>query len=287
MIIIKLEIPCSYQGGKQRISSNIVNIIFRECKINNNTKFFDLCCGSGAFSIELINRGINPENIIMIDAGCMGAFWESISKNTFDIDKFYLKLKKIPNVDEIKEYLENLSSNPVNKEDMVYDYLILQSGAFGSKQIWVENDTWKNCSFRNYWMPNNKSNRKYPVNPMMPMPKTLFNRVKNIANNLSGKITAHYGYIEEYFDWYFDYNSNNNAVIYLDPPYKNTTGYGFKIDITNVIGNIWNNIPIFVSEGYKIDNSTDSWMISDGRKKGNISGSKKKCSSEEWLNLFY
>lgn len=210
----------------------------------------------------------------MIDAGCMGAFWESISKVFFDIDKFNLKLKKIPDIDKIKKYLENLSSNPVNKEDMIYDYLILQSGAFGSKQIWIENGNWKNCSFRNYWIPNNKSNRKYPVNPMMPMPQTLFNRVKNITDSLSGRITAHCGYVEEYFDWYFDYNSNNNA-------------YGFEIDITNVIGNIWNNVPIFISEGYRINNSIDSWLISDGRKKGNISGSRKKSPSEEWLNLFY
>lgn len=66
--------PCAYQGGKQRISKDIVDIIFNKCYIDKNTKFFDLCCGSGAFSIELINRGILPENITMVDAGCFGAF---------------------------------------------------------------------------------------------------------------------------------------------------------------------------------------------------------------------
>lgn len=61
--------PCSYQGGKQRLAKEIVDVIFDRNFITDNTKFYDLCCGSGAISLELINRGVNPENIIMLDVG--------------------------------------------------------------------------------------------------------------------------------------------------------------------------------------------------------------------------
>ena len=75
----KLEIPCSYQGGKQRLAKQIVDIFYAENEINDETKFYDLCCGSGAVSLELINRGFNSNNITMIDNGCFGQFWQDIA----------------------------------------------------------------------------------------------------------------------------------------------------------------------------------------------------------------
>ena len=207
---MKLLPPCSYQGGKQRLAPKIVDIIFQEHKhrINDNTKFFDLCCGSGAFSIELINRGVNPKNIIMIDSGCMGAFWQAVANDEFDLNKFKNKIDSLPSVEHIQSYLKNLSGQEPN-EDMIYDYLLLQAGSFGSKQIWIKDNKWQNCSFRNYWFPTETSNRKSPVNPMMPMPETLCERVNNIVDVMGGCITAHHGYVENYFDWYFNPDSNN------------------------------------------------------------------------------
>lgn len=283
---MKLVPPCSYQGGKQRLAPQIVDIILDECNVNDDTKFFDLCCGSGAFSLELINRGIHPNNIVMIDAGCMGAFWQVVANKEFDLNKFKSKIDNLPSAEGIQSYLKNLSSQEPD-EDMIYDYLLLQAGAFGSKQIWIEDKKWQNCSFRNYWLPTKTSNRKSPVNPMVPMPETLFKRVKNIVDNIGGCITAHHGYVENYFDWYFDVDSNTNAIIYIDPPYKNTTKYGFNIDITNVITNVWNGIPIFISEGYEIDRAVQTWLLSTGRDKGNISGEVKKKPTQEWLSLCY
>lgn len=69
MIFINKKIlpPCTYQGAKQRVVSEIVDIIFNENFIYNNTKFYDLCCGTGTITLELISRGIKPENIIMLD----------------------------------------------------------------------------------------------------------------------------------------------------------------------------------------------------------------------------
>lgn len=139
----KLTPPCSYQGGKQRLSKQIVDIIFEQNKIDENTQFYDLCCGSGAIGLELINRGINPKNITMIDNGVYGGFWTSISNNSFDLNIFKEEIDKLPSIENIQQYLKDLSNQEVNKDRYIYHYLLLQSGSFGSKQIWIEDNKWK------------------------------------------------------------------------------------------------------------------------------------------------
>lgn len=280
-----IEIPCSYQGGKSRLAKQIVDIFFEENKTDENTKFYDLCCGSGSVSIELMNRGIHPNNIIMIDKGCFGAFWQSIANDEFDLKEFRRQIDLLPKLDGIQKYLQELSEKAVDENLMIYHYLLLQAGAFGSKQIWIENGRWKNNSFRSYWLPTETSNRRSPVNPMMPMPETLYNRVEGIVNTASGCITAINDYIENH--WHlFDQEESSNAIVYIDPPYKNTTKYGFDFDPYEAVLQIWNNVPIYISEGYEMCHSEKSWLLSKGRNKGNISGNQTKKPTEEWLNRF-
>ena len=283
-----LEIPCSYQGGKQRLAKQIVDIFYKENNINDDTKFFDLCCGSGAISLELINRGFNPNNITMIDNGCFGQFWQDIANGEFDLDIFKREIEKLPNLENIQSYLKKLSDLPVDEDKMVYHYLLLQAGAFGSKQIWIENNKWKNNTFRSYWLPTKTSNRRSPVNPMMPMPNTLYNRVESIVEQLSGSIIASR---ESVFDAVYRIDEernkgNKNIIIYIDPPYANTTGYKETFDIYSLEGQIWSTSPIYISEGYKMQGASESYLLSVGRTKGNISGEAKKKPTEEWLNRF-
>lgn len=283
-----LEIPCSYQGGKQRLAKQIVDIFYKENNINDDTKFFDLCCGSGAISLELINRGFNPNNITMIDNGCFGQFWQDIANGEFDLDVFKREIEKLPNLENIQSYLKKLSDLPVDEDKMVYHYLLLQAGAFGSKQIWIENNKWKNNTFRSYWLPTETSNRRSPVNPMMPMPNTLYNRVESIVKQLSGSIIASR---ESVFDAVYRIDEerdkgNKNIIIYIDPPYANTTGYKETFDIYSLEGQIWSTSPIYISEGYKMQGASESYLLSVGRTKGNISGEVKKKPTEEWLNRF-
>ena len=283
-----LEIPCSYQGGKQRSAKQIVDIFYKENNINDDTKFFDLCCGSGAISLELINRGFNPNNITMIDNGCFGQFWQDIANGEFDLDIFKREIENLPNLENIQSYLKKLSDLPVDEDKMVYHYLLLQAGAFGSKQIWIENNKWKNNTFRSYWLPTETSNRRSPVNPMMPMPDTLYNRVEAIVEQLSGSIIASR---ESVFDAVYRIDEernkgNKNIIIYIDPPYANTTGYKETFDIYSLEGQIWGTSPIYISEGYKMQGASESYLLSVGRTKGNISGEAKKKPTEEWLNRF-
>ena len=80
--------------------------------------------------------------------------------------------------------------------------------------------------------------------------------------------------------------SGRIKCIYIDPPYKDTTKYRFTFDPYEAVLQIWNDVPIYISEGYKMDKSEKSWLLSKGRSKGNISGNISKLPSEEWLNLF-
>lgn len=279
----RLVPPCSYQGGKVRLAKKIVDIILADNEVDENTKFFDLCCGSGAITLELINRGIHPTNIVMVDIGLYGLFWNTVANEEFELDVFRKELNKLPSIENIQKYLQNLSNEPVNEELKVYHYLMLQAGSFGSKQIWIEGDEWKNNSFRSYWKPTATSKRRSPVNPMMPMPDTLFSRVEDIVNSLSGCINAIHSDI---FQVLYLFDNLNNAIIYIDPPYQGTTSYKYSVDIYKFIESINNEIPIYVSEGMPLQGSNSSYLLSKGRNKGNISGNRKKQPTEEWLNLF-
>ena len=284
----KLEIPCSYQGGKQRLAKQIVDIFYEENNIDDDTKFYDLCCGSGAVSLELINRGFNSNNITMIDNGCFGQFWQDIANDEFELNVFREEIDKLPSLENIQSYLKELSNQQVDEDKMVYHYLLLQAGAFGSKQIWIENGKWKNNTFRNYWLPTATSNRKSPVNPMMPMPETLYSRIENIVNQISGCIVASK---EDVFDALYRLdteweNGNKNVIIYIDPPYMNTTGYKDSFDIYELRRRIKNHYPIYISEGLEMEHTDQTYLLSKGRTKGNISGDVKKKPVEEWLNVF-
>ena len=137
--------------------------------VDIDTKFFDLCCGSGTITLELINRNIRPENITMLDIGSWGAFWKLIGDGKFSYSKFLEYSNNIPsNKFQIKEHMEALSKENANIDE-AYKYILLQASSFGSKQIWNKSGVWKNASFRNYWQPTKTSNRRSPVNPMQPM----------------------------------------------------------------------------------------------------------------------
>lgn len=77
--------PCTYQGGKHRVAVKIIDAIdSREHLLQNKTDFYDLCCGSGAITLELINRGFPTHKIHMCDAGPWGTFWKSVQENTLN-----------------------------------------------------------------------------------------------------------------------------------------------------------------------------------------------------------
>lgn len=278
--IERLISPCTYQGGKQRVSKEIVDYIFNTVVIDSRTKYFDLCCGSGAITIELLNRGIKPNQITMLDKSSWGKFWKAIGSGSFHYNKFLDYANNIPkDKDEIQEYVQNLSKQNADIDEE-YRYILIQACSFGGKQIWKENGDWKNTSFRNYWQPTETSKRKSPVNPMQPMTDTLIERVKLIIENCNGLNVIH-------DDIYkiLELVPQENCVIYIDPPYTNTTKYGFSFNIEEFLSELFDKTlsPIFVSEKEKI--SDEAIRLNFEGSKGGISGNKIG-KNEEWLNVF-
>jgi len=276
----KLEIPCSYQGGKSRLAKEIIDIILKEnpCLLNNNnnTKFYDLCCGSGAISIELINRGVNPKKIVMLDKGVFGLFYKMVGEGTFEMNKLKQYIEDIPkDKDEIQKHLHNINRNPLI-EDYVYQFLLLQAGSFGGKQISIKNENeWIKATFCGYWMPTETSSRRYPRNPMMPMPETIYKRTKIASEFMKGVLGIN--------DDISSINIEENSIVYIDPPYINTSTYKDGFDISELITTI-KNCKIYVSEGLALCDNTI--CLSKGRTKGGISGNRKKKPNEEWLSMF-
>lgn len=272
--------PCSYQGGKQRVSKQIVDYIFHTTTVHNDTHFFDLCCGSGTITLEIISRGINPKNITMLDVSSWGSFWETIGNGSFSYDRFVEYANKVPkDKSKIQRYMKLLSKEKVGKDEC-YKYLLLQASSFGGKQIWVHGDEWQNTSFRNFWKPTETSKRRSPVNPMMPMVDELCQRVKLIVDYCQGVNCIHddiYSILELI--------PQENCVIYIDPPYINTTGYGFEFDIHDFLSKLFDNTlcPVFVSEKESI--SDESIRLTFSGDKGAINGNKKR-KNEEWLNVY-
>ena len=277
----KLRVPCCYQGGKQRISNQIADILLAVYPDDNQSvHFYDLCCGSGAITIELLNRGIKPSQITMLDASSWGTFWKAIGEGGFDLEVFREELDRIPkDKREVKAYMAELSAkSPEEKEP--YLYPILQSCSFGAKQIWLKNGKWSNAFFRDYWEPTASSVRKSPANPMQPAPETLYRRIQNLVNRCKG-ITC----LKENIMDFVNSGVCEQAVVYVDPPYQGTTSYGFDFDLDCFIKTFkkTNCAPLFVSEGIPLSNHSEELVF--GGAKGGISGNKLR-KHREWITKF-
>ena len=269
----------AYQGGKTKLADKIYNEITSRC--GKDVTLVDVCCGGGSVSIEFINNGLHPENIYMFDSGAIGAFWQQVSEGTFDLDYFEYIIHKIPSdLENIKGFMEDLSKIEYGYVgDVVSEYLLLQASAFGGKQIYDLGCKFSNTSFRSYWKPTEISSRRSPVNPMMPMPNTLLSRVKQLVSEMQ-PIKAVHTYAEN-----IDFSkikTDKDLVVYIDPPYKGTTGYKDTIDLSLVIDRAkCVGAKVFVSEYY---NLSDNFTILSETTKGGISGDRKG-SMVEYLSV--
>jgi site-specific DNA-adenine methylase len=263
----KLTTPVAYQGGKQRLASKIIDIINPDGRI-----FYDLCCGSGAISIELLNRGHERTKIHMLDSSPWGMVWKHIGDGTFDIDRFEQLCREVPeDRTKIQGHIKELSRQPASI-DTPYVFLLLQATSFGGKSIWIKDNKWMNCSFRSYWLPTATSNRRSPVLAMHPEPPAMIERMKFVVENMKG--------INGYCCDITSLSIEDNSIVYVDPPYRNTTSYGYDFDVVEYVKKIGKKC--YVSEGVAL--SSESYLLNAKMAKGGISGERKKFH-EEWLSI--
>lgn len=273
----RMRVPCAYQGGKQRVAGQIVDILLAASP-EPDSQFYDLCCGSGAVSIELVNRGVDPSRIAMLDLSSWGTFWSVIGNGEFKMDVFDQLLSELPSDKrEIKDYMSALSSRPIRGQEAEL-YPLLQACSFGGKQIWRQGERWVNAFFRDYWEPTATSVRRSPANPMQPSATELRRRIDALVTGMKG-VTGLNVDITTVLDNPFP----ANAVVYVDPPYQGTTGYGFGFDISAFVARFRkaNQAPLFISEGVPL--SGDASMLTYGGANGGISGIRKQ-KHQEWLS---
>jgi len=275
----RLAVPCCFQGGKQRIASQVVDHLLERAGAES-ARFYDLCCGSGAITIELLSRGVSPHQIVMLDASSWGAFWAAVGNGSFDLERFRSYVDRVPaDKSQIHDFAAKLAGTDASVDEH-YKYLILQACSFGGKQIWREGSAWRNAFFRRYWLPTPVSVRRSPANPMQPGPDELFSRVERIVAAAQGVRCIHgdIGLV-------LDETIEHDAVVYIDPPYGNTTGYGFGFDLQALVRDLEAKgiKNILVSEGAPV--SADAVRLSFGGPKGGISGARTG-KHEEWLNAF-
>lgn len=275
----RMRVPCAYQGGKQRVAAQIVDILLKAAP-GPNSRFYDLCCGSAAVSIELVNRGVAPSRIWMLDISSWGSFWSAIGAGTFNMDAFDQFLSNLPqDKRHIKSHMLALSALPVGEHEVEL-YPVLQACSFGGKQIWRNGERWANACFRDYWEPTTTSIRRSPANPMQPSPTELRRRIAALVNGMRGVTCLKTDIMTAISDPF-----PSDAVVYVDPPYQSTTGYAFGFDVTSFINRFrqLNQAPLFISEGIKL--SDNALMLTFGGAKGGISGNKKG-KHQEWLSRF-
>ena len=117
---------------------------------------------------------------------------------------------------------------------------------------------------------------------MQPMIDVLESRVEYIIKQCKG-ITC---YHNDIYDIISIIESDlSDKIIYIDPPYTNTTGYGFGFDCSDFLSNLFDVTlsHIFVSEKEAL--SEESVKLNFSSKKGGISGNKQS-NNEEWLSMF-
>ena len=275
----KMRVPCAYQGGKQRVASQIVDLLL-EAAPGPNSRFYDLCCGSGAVSIELVNRGIDPSRIWMLDISSWGAFWSAIGSGTFNLDVFDRFLSELPNDKrDFKAHMLSLSALPVGDHEVEL-YPLLQACSFGGKQIWRTGERWVNACFRDYWEPTTTSIRRSPANPMQPSSTELRRRISALMTGMKGVTCLNMDIMTLLND-----PLPSNAVVYIDPPYQSTTKYAFSFDLTSFINHFRevNQAPLFISEGIPLNDN--ALMLNFGGANGGISGIRK-VKHQEWLSQF-
>ena len=272
-----LKPVCTYQGGKQRYAKEIVNQLLESETITDQTIFYDGYCGSGAIALELVNRGISPERIVMIDQSMWGLFWKQIGEGSFNLERFKRVLNEVPTDKQfIQTYVSELAKNP-QEELLVEHFLILQACSFGGKPIDFKEGKWQHSGFRNYWQPTETSIRKSPVNPMQPTVDELYQRVELLVKEMKGVK----GIYQDIRKINFEFGAND--VFYLDPPYQQTTGYHHEFEVMEFVNRHQTQVELYVSESFVL--SPHYIELNLGGAKGGITA-KKKQRTVEVLNIF-
>lgn len=179
-----------YVGSKEVHADTILDFI----SLKPGQKFCDLCCGAGAVSRKLVARGFDPFDIIMVDGGPWGLFWNKIGRAEFSLGRFsdlcdeFAKDPRKWSRDTLRDELDS---------DTVYRFILLQSMSWqGTAVKFTKRNTFSTVSLR-----------------PSPAPKVekLFGRVVEVVATMRG-VDGRMGDVRTFVP-------DRNCVLFYDPPY--------------------------------------------------------------------
>lgn len=107
------------------------------------------------------------------------------------------------------------------------------------------------------------------------MPTTLKSQVLSVVDTMSSVKAVKSCVTKIDWDHYFNVTANKgNVVIFIDPPYNGTTGYGFSLDYVKWLEylDVPSNCKVYITD--YVPHSEDYTILSK-TKKGGISGGSK------------
>ena len=269
---MKIRPPVTFQGGKQRLAPAIIDII----KPLPDEPFSDLCCGSGAVTIEAVSRGHEPRLVTMVDNGPWGQVWEEVGAGRFSLDALERVAAAVPTkVEHQAGFLAELFKQPATI-DTTATFLVLQAGSFGGAAVVRKpNDTWYGHP-RKMWI-SEKDPRKR-TGTMMPATTEIQRRMQVVCDLLLGVQVR---------SECFANTAEMTGTVYIDPPYAGFRSYNNRKVPIYDFGSIAKKharAKVWVSEARAL--SSTAYLLTDaaGRKMGGISGTRK-TANEEWLSL--
>jgi len=262
-----------YQGGKRRYAARIAAEILSFAP----ARVYDIGVGSGAVTLALIAAGVDPARITAVDAGPCGDVWAAIGRGVFDPERLrgLLSEARARPPQDMKRWVEQeLATRPYSPEVFV----VMQAASFGSSPVWHDGVRWRRgdgergyCA-RGHWEPGPHSKETKPRGTIFAADKIVATatQVCARARGVDGRRVR----VE-------DLSFEPRSVVYIDPPYEGTTGYGYAMD--------WRSVPerhrpVLVSEGRPIE-AAPRVVALDARKGGSLRGTSTG-RGEEFLNVW-
>lgn len=268
---MKIRPPVTFQGGKQRLAPAIVDAMAPP----RDEPFSDLCCGSGAVTIEAVSRGHDPRLVTMVDNGPWGQVWEEVGTGCFSMDALARVSAAVPaEVSRQAGFIAELFKQPATI-DTTATFLILQAGSFGGVAVVRrEDDTWYGHP-RGAWT--SKVDPRKWTGTMMPATAEIQRRMRVLCDLLHGVRVRRECFTD---------SADLFGTIYIDPPYAGFRSYNNRkvptFDFVGLAKRLSGAI-VWVSESRAL--SSTAYILSDaaGRRMGGISGTRK-IINEEWLS---
>lgn len=249
-----LKPPAVYQGAKQKIAGKILDVI--DPKLEQ--PFWDLCCGSGAITCELLNRGFKPEQITMVDSGPWALFWQEISDGSFDINRLRTLIARLPkDPNAIGFFLKGLAAGAKTWDAPTF--LLLQAGSYRCKAVGFNRNP-----LDSYGLDGTFKLPGVNGDGLRPHASEILSRVEALMERGRGLNVLRLDVREVHIP--------PGATVYVDPPYSGTTGYAGKLDG-------WKpNRPVWMSEGKPL--GPTCYLIQQGRETN-----FRKHAADEWITL--